>query len=49
MKLIINTIWQKMIEAGLETGIIYILTCKESGKSYIGQAKDFKYRNFDCL
>lgn len=34
-----------MLPPTLETGIIYSITCKTTGKSYIGQAKDYKYKD----
>jgi len=34
-----------MLPPTLETGIIYSATCKTTGKSYIGQAKDYKYKD----
>lgn len=34
-----------MLKEGLDTGVIYAITSKTSGKSYIGQAKDYKYKD----
>ena len=33
------------MKASSDTGVIYAITSKTSGKSYIGQAKDYKYKN----
>ena len=33
------------MEASIETGVIYSLTCKMNGKSYIGRTNDFKPKN----
>ena len=33
------------MEPQLNTGVIYSVTCIPTGKSYIGQAKDYKYKN----
>ena len=37
----------KQMKATPDTGIIYSLTCKTTGKSYIGKSRDFKYTNSD--
>ena len=35
------------MEATPDTGILYSITCKTTGKSYIGKSRDFKYTNSD--
>jgi hypothetical protein len=35
----------ELIESTLDTGVIYSATCKINGKSYIGQAIDYKYKD----
>ena len=35
----------ELIEPTLDTGVIYSATCKINGKSYIGQAIDYKYKD----